>query len=88
MNCHIDRWACLDCGFDCLNGDEYYMLRDRVWLRANPDGAGMLCVGCVERRLFRRLRPFDFNWDAPVNGDGPWGARRSIRLDNRMRGHL
>jgi hypothetical protein len=40
---------------------EVYTLRDEVWrkLGIEPMG-GCLCVGCVEKRLGRRLRPRDF----------------------------
>jgi hypothetical protein len=40
---------------------EAYMVRRHVWKRARmkPLG-GCLCIGCLERRLGRRLRPKDF----------------------------
>jgi len=43
------------------------MVRDEVWAAASmkPNG-GFLCIGCLERRLRRRLRPGDFT-DAAVN---------------------
>jgi hypothetical protein len=31
---------CLDCDENTIALDEYYMLRDPVWLEANPDGDG------------------------------------------------
>jgi hypothetical protein len=70
---------CLDCQVDTLEIREYYMLRGDVWFKANPAGRGMLCVGCVERRLGRRLVPADFT-DAPVNYDL---ADKSLRLLER-----
>jgi hypothetical protein len=41
--------------------DETYMVRDKVW-RAAGMGPwdGCLCVGCLEKRIGRRLRPKDF----------------------------
>ena len=43
-----------------------------IWTRVaygrtcNPENRGMLCVGCVEERLGRRLQPDDFT-DAEIN---------------------
>ena len=43
------------------NRSEIYMVRDKVWKKAGlePFG-GCLCIGCLERRLGRRLKPKDF----------------------------
>jgi hypothetical protein len=71
---------CLDCCENTVELGEYFMLRDDVWLEANSGGNGMLCVGCVEERLGRHLRPDDFT-DADVNRD-EFG---SARLRSRMR---
>ena len=40
---------------------EIYTVHNAVWKRARmkPDG-GCLCIGCLEKRLGRRLRPTDF----------------------------
>jgi hypothetical protein len=40
---------------------EVYMVRKQVWEKAGiePFG-GCLCIGCLERRLGRRLKPKDF----------------------------
>jgi hypothetical protein len=40
---------------------ELYMVRHSVWERAGmtPWG-GCLCVGCLEKRIGRRLKPKDF----------------------------
>jgi hypothetical protein len=47
------------------------MLLDDVWAQAARDLADvhevMLCIGCVERRLRRRLTPEDFNWSLGIN---------------------
>lgn len=42
------------------------MLRDGLWKSINPPIDGMLCLACVEHRLKRGLRQFDFS-AAPVN---------------------
>ena len=41
---------------------EVYHLRDAVWKAAGmaPFG-GCLCIGCLEKRLGRQLRPTDFD---------------------------
>jgi hypothetical protein len=65
---------CLGCGVDTAEIGEYYMVRDEVWLRVNPGRAGMLCIGCVEKRLGRPLNPLDFT-DAPINFER---ERRSV----------
>jgi hypothetical protein len=40
---------------------EVYYVRSRVWEAANMDGwGGCLCIGCLETRLGRRLKPKDF----------------------------
>ena len=46
------------------NGCEIYTVREVIWKRAGtPDGC--LCVGCLEQRLGRRLKPKDFTRDDP-----------------------
>ena len=85
LGIHMARcFACLDCGFDCHSdeGGEYYMVHDRVWKEARPEDWGMLCVGCLEKRLGRRLTPRDFT-GAPVNN--PHVKRKSDRILSRMR---
>jgi hypothetical protein len=40
---------------------EVYMVRDAVWKRAGMEPmGGCLCIGCLERRLGRALKPKDF----------------------------
>jgi hypothetical protein len=47
---------------------EVYSVRAGVWKQAGmePDG-GCLCIGCLEKRLGRRLRPKDFPRDRAFN---------------------
>ena len=74
---------CRDCGLDTL-GDEYFWTIDSVWQVVNAEI--ILCVGCLEKRIGRELRPDDFDFDQPgailVNAD-PWFPR-SARLKSRM----
>jgi hypothetical protein len=86
-----DGAPCGDCGRPTLpraDRSEWYMVHKHVWLDAQPWNdhggvVGYLCVGCLERRLGRRLGPADFT-DAPVNEPAPWGD--SFRLAER-KGH-
>lgn len=76
---------CVDCAVDTsVRGvDEYYMVHNAVWAFSGmaPRG-GMLCVGCLEVRIGRRLRAADFT-DVPVN-DVRRGWRGSARLLHRL----
>jgi hypothetical protein len=38
---------------------ELYTVRDSIWKRAGM-GRGVLCIGCLEKRIGRRLKPKDF----------------------------
>ncbi len=56
---------CADCSMNLLM--EWFMVHDSIWaetgLRSN---GGCLCVGCLETRIGRQLRPDDFP-SLPVN---------------------
>ena len=81
------RFYCLDCGFDTYYG-EYYMLADKLWLQANPKIDGMLCIGCVEKRLGRKLKKEDFI-NCPLNSfsgrftAGGWPYRTKRLIDRQ-----
>lgn len=74
------KWLCLDCRVDTGRIGEHYMLVDSVWAQAHNSKTGMLCVGCVEARIGRRLCAADFN-DSYLNRD----LNVSMRLLERMR---
>lgn len=77
-------FLCLDCGQSCLF--ERYMVHNDLWRTAIGPGRGtrgMLCIGCLEDRLGRRLTPEDFT-DCPLNTDPMDDFERSCRLMNRM----
>jgi hypothetical protein len=59
---------------------EVYTVRTSVWLAAGiePFG-GCLCVGCLEKRLGRRLKPKDFLRGHPFN-KMPGSARLMERM--------
>jgi hypothetical protein len=53
----LERHRCLDCGVNVIKAGEYYMLIPQIW--EGQLGLGWhdnLCLGCVEKRLGRRLR--------------------------------
>jgi hypothetical protein len=51
-------WVCVDCRADTRILNEYYMVHDHVWPIGKFDG--MLCIGCIEKRIGRQLVPEDF----------------------------
>ena len=47
---------------------EIYTIRDTVWKAAGMEPmGGCLCIGCLEKRLGRRLKPRDFPPRHPFN---------------------
>lgn len=61
---------------------EYYMVHHHIWEAAVPDETErriFLCIGCLERRLGRRLVSTDFA-EVPVN----YFPDKSLRLLNRL----
>ncbi len=77
-----EPFKCIDCGVNTLNIDEYYMLKKEVWLSIVPGDKGKLCIGCVEKRLGRKLIPDDF-LECILNEKG-YSEKRSDRLKDRM----
>jgi hypothetical protein len=74
---------CVDCSMNLLM--EWFMVHDPVWaetgLRSN---GGCLCVGCLESRIGRELRPDDFP-TLPVNRPGKFTSDRLLsRLGARL----
>ena len=78
MKASMKAFRCLDCRKDTAKLDEYYMVRHDVWQAANPKIKGMLCIGCLEKRLKRKLDQPDFMWcDLNLmNLEIPQGSRR------------
>jgi hypothetical protein len=47
---------------------EVYYVRDKVWDASGVEGmGGCLCIGCLEKRIGRKLRPKDFPQWHPFN---------------------
>ncbi len=48
---------------------EVYTVRPAIWKAARMDEmGGCLCIGCIEKRLGRELRPKDFDRKHPFHG--------------------
>jgi hypothetical protein len=86
---------CKDCGNDTTPSrrgahnagkHEYYMVKDRVWhaagMLSSLDGE-ILCIGCLEGRLGRRLKPRDFT---PAVVNDPARPHHTPRLRSRLTG--
>jgi hypothetical protein len=90
------RTRCADCRVDTLPAEwgdqaEYYMVHDELWAASGVAEHAFLCIGCLERRLRRRLRPEDFI-DAAINDPAvrptpryAW-SYRTRRLRDRLLG--
>lgn len=75
------KWNCVDCGDNTQL--EHYFVRNSVWFEeAGMEEEGMLCVGCLEARIGRRLEGSDFT-DAHIND--PRTHPMSMRLLSRLR---
>lgn len=61
------RFICVDCSVDTCEIDEYYMVHDHLWAGVGMESdGGMLCIGCLEKRLGRTLTSVDFT-AYPIN---------------------
>lgn len=81
----VDRgFLCLDCTIYTSELGEYFTIRKATWLAAVPEDDGMLCIGCVEQRLGRKLTYDDFTW-SPINLRMMFTG--SERLRDRMNAH-
>ena len=74
---------CVDCGGDF---DEYdYSVEDAVWAASGLEpGGGLLCIGCLERRLGRRLTRNDFESGWRNRIGAIIGSSQSLRLRDRL----
>ena len=70
-------FGCEDCASEY---DEYYMVQNDIW-KAYGAGKGKLCIGCLEKRIGRKLCRQDFS-DAPINEINP--ETQSLRLQDRL----
>lgn len=72
---------CLDCRIDTGKAHEHYFVSLDLWMRAVGSKTGMLCIGCLEQRIGRKLVGADFT-DAHINN--PKLYPMSDRLRNRI----
>lgn len=82
MSKHRNHHKCVDCGVDTARIGEHYFVNDSVWYSAYASERGMLCIGCLEKRLGRLLVASDFK-DCHVNRMAP-GKVFSQRLMSRL----
>lgn len=79
------RWLCLDCGRHTGRMKEHYFVKNEVWFSVMDSETEMLCVGCLEGRLKRKLTAADFT-DAWIND--PKRNSMSDRLRERLGSEL
>ena len=77
----MDTSECVLCGVNTMDIGEYYMVKRNLWKKYGAYGDGVLCIGCLEERMGRRLVRADFT-KAPVNVEER--DNRSIRLIARL----
>jgi len=76
-----NKWLCLDCGADTGRLGEHYFVHTYLWLKVVGSKVGMLCIGCLETRLGRKLNRADF---PIVYINNLKDGAKSIRLVNRL----
>jgi hypothetical protein len=76
----LSQFKCVDCKVDTDENGEYYMVTNNIW-RNYGAGRGMLCIGCLELRIGRKLDKYDF-MNVPVNYLGYRSERMINRLEN------
>lgn len=76
------KFLCQDCQIDTGKNNEFYFIKTELWLSVMPTINGMLCVGCLEKSLGRKLRADDFT-KASINS--PKHGQKSLRLLNRLK---
>lgn len=77
------KWLCLDCRVDTGKIHEHYFVQTPLWMKAVGSNRGMLCVGCLETRIGRTLKSFDFP-DVHINNSKLYPM--SDRLRSRISG--
>ena len=75
------KWICLDCLQDTGRMNEHYFVHTDIWLSVTKSISGMLCIGCLENRLGRKLNHLDF---PEVTINNPKHGNKSLRLLERL----
>jgi hypothetical protein len=70
----LERYACNDCEVNVAAVGEFYMLDPKIWSgRLGLGWDDNLCIGCLERRLGRKISARDmssfpsYDWMAPAS---------------------
>ena len=85
---------CADCHCSVGGMGEWCMLKNKIWEKVWPGTAQRsvrdkmpmkhnLCIGCIEKRLGRRLNGRDF--DMRINHNKPDDPRRQFPMSRRLR---
>lgn len=80
-------FMCKDCGMNTapMAGNEYYAVTDEVW-KAGKGRRHVLCIGCLETRIGRKLKGADFPM-LSINFIFPWSARLASRMGAEKKRH-
>lgn len=54
------KFLCLDCKVDTGKTHEHYFINTDLWLKVVGSKTGMLCIGCLEQHIGRKLTKTDF----------------------------
>ncbi len=76
-------FICLDCKENTSKMNEYYFVHTTLWLSVVKDNKGMLCIGCLEKRLGRTLTAKDFT-DCYLNDLKGTFCKKSMRYIDRL----
>lgn len=79
---------CMDCGNDISIWGiaEWFMVSNSVWERSGAGKEDDLCVGCLEKRIGRKLTSYDFGGTGsfPVNSLFEQSPRLRDRMGKRL----
>lgn len=86
IDSYMSDFKCLDCKVDTSHRTgigEYYMVHNSIWESLNIGKRGMMCIGCLEARIGRKLNSTDFT-DCPLNKENITNPTSSKRLIDRL----
>jgi hypothetical protein len=79
----LARYKCNDCPVNVVTAGEFYILKPEIWEGQLKLGwSDNLCIGCLEKRLGRKISWRDMGWP-PIY---PWTKPMSIRFLHRFLG--
>jgi hypothetical protein len=78
-------FRCRDCDVNVINIGEYvYWAQLKVWWEAKAGDDDLLCIGCLEQRLGRKVVCWDDITPMHYAGKYPWMGTSSDRLMDRF----